>query len=132
MEQEHRITYKAGITRTPSDFLCQDGELAECINLVSDNEELKPIVQPAPFITNAKDQDGVTVIDIPDILYIHKFNNQDRYIFKRHGMSGSQPIVYMAWGTKSGTTLTQKSKLQVDGSDLLYDNGMSITSVGKT
>ena len=132
MEQEHRITYKAGITRTPSDFLCQDGELAECINLATDTEELKPIVQPAPFITNAKDQDGVTVIDIPDILYIHKFNNQDRYIFKRHGMSGSQPIVYMAWGTKSGTTLTQKSKLQVDGSDLLYDNGMSITSVGKT
>ena len=32
MEQEHRISYKAGITRTPSDFLCSDGELAECIN----------------------------------------------------------------------------------------------------
>ena len=43
MEQEHRITYKAGITRTPSDFLCKDGELAECINLTTDNEELKPM-----------------------------------------------------------------------------------------
>ena len=40
-DQEHRISYKAGITRTPSDFLCQDGELAECINLTTDNEELK-------------------------------------------------------------------------------------------
>ena len=46
MEQEHRLTYKAGITRTPSDFLCSDGELAECINLATDTEELKPMVQP--------------------------------------------------------------------------------------
>lgn len=44
MKQERRITYQAGITRTPSDFLCKDGELAECVNLVTDHEELKPMV----------------------------------------------------------------------------------------
>ena len=38
-KQERRISYKAGITRTPSDFLCQDGELAECINLTTDTED---------------------------------------------------------------------------------------------
>ena len=133
MEQEHRITYKAGITRTPSDFLCQDGELAECINLVTDNEELKPVVQPAPFITEALDQDGQTEIDIPDILYIHKFNDQERYIYKRYGMIGSQPVEFMAWGTVSRTTLTQIRPLEIDsGVVLLYDSSMKITSVGKT
>ena len=72
MEQEHRITYKAGITRTPSDFLCQDGELAECINLATDNEELKPVVQPVEKLqmpVNSK------------LLYVHRFNDEVRYIF---------------------------------------------------
>jgi hypothetical protein len=43
MKQEKRISYKAGITRRPSDFLCEDGELAECINLTTDGEELKVV-----------------------------------------------------------------------------------------
>ena len=47
MKTEHRIAYKAGITRTPSDFLCEDGELAECINLTTENEELKVMVPPS-------------------------------------------------------------------------------------
>ena len=76
MEQEHRISYKAGITRTPSDFLCGDGELAECINLTSDSEELKPVVQPAEFIndwaTGARGR--------AEIVYVHKVANRDNYI----------------------------------------------------
>ena len=76
MEQEHRISYKAGITRTPSDFLCSDGELAECINLTTDNEELKPIVQPAEFVNDwATGLSGKAVI-----VYVHKVANRDNYI----------------------------------------------------
>ena len=76
MEQEHRISYKAGITRTPSDVLCSDGELAECINLTTDNEELKPIVQPAEFVNDwATGLSGKAVI-----VYVHKVANRDNYI----------------------------------------------------
>ena len=46
MNSEKRLSYQAGITRSPSDFLCQDGELAECVNLTTDNEELKVVGDP--------------------------------------------------------------------------------------
>lgn len=68
--QEHRISYKAGITCSPSDFLCQNGELAECINLTTDHEELKTIVPPKLLFTVP----GVTVKSV------HKFNDQERFI----------------------------------------------------
>lgn len=74
MKEEKRITYQAGITRTPSDFLCKDGELAECINLTTDNQELKPIVQPALTI-----EIGVQYMQLA---YVHSHNNTTRYIMK--------------------------------------------------
>lgn len=115
MEQEHRITYKAGITRTPSDFLCQDGELAECINLATDNEELKPVVQPEEYITNSTHNLG-----IPTILYIHKFNNSERYIGY---LSNNQ----MVWAIKSNKTLINITNLNIS-----YDDTVKIESIGKT
>lgn len=81
-KQEKRISYQAGITRSPSDFLCQDGELAECINLTTDNEELKPMVQPA------QDMTGVA----GTLIFVHRYNNEKRYIIR----DGNQ----FKWGTK--------------------------------
>lgn len=131
MEQEHRITYKAGITRTPSDFLCQDGELAECINLTTDNEELKPMVQPAEYITSAQGLDG-NAMEVPSFLYIHKFNNKERYIgYSQSSIEGT--VVYpMIWGIKEGNVFKQKGTLGQSGGSLYYNNGLKITSVGKT
>ena len=68
---EHRIAYKAGITRTPSDFLCEDGELAECINLTTENEELKVVPQPESMFGGvAKDP----------LIYVHEGSNYKNYI----------------------------------------------------
>jgi len=114
MEQEHRITYKAGITRTPSDFLCKDGELAECINLTTDNEELKPMVQPAEYIT-VRNSEGT----LPTILYVHKYGKDTRYI----GHVSNQ----LYWGIKSGSTL-----INIVSLNTAYDDTVKITSVGKT
>lgn len=114
-EQEHRISYKAGITRTPSDFLCQDGELAECINLTTDNEELKPIVPPAEYVTNTTTSGGV-----PTILYVHKYNESERYI----GYNSSNQLV---WCTKGGTTFVSVASLNTP-----YDSSVKISSIGKT
>ena len=46
MKKEHFIAYKKGITRSPSDYACSDGELAACINLTVTNEEVRTIRQP--------------------------------------------------------------------------------------
>lgn len=130
MEQEHRITYKAGITRTPSDFLCQDGELAECINLATDNEELKPVVQPASYITSAENAGG-TSIEVPTLLYIHKFNKQERYICCREWNYLSQIVYPLCWCVKNNNTLVYQEDLD-DGGMIFYNNSINITSVGKT
>lgn len=73
---EKRINYHAGITRTPSDFLCEDGELAECINLTTDHEELKVTVNPKQ----------TTISDVQSgskLLFVHKLDNGvQNYIFE--------------------------------------------------
>lgn len=134
MKEEKRITYQAGITRTPSDFLCKDGELAECINLTTDNEELKPVVQPAEFINRAVSNPGAPVeieMDIPTILYIHNFNGESRYI-------GYSYDDLMLWGTvENGTFYLRGYFYKQDPENprpsfLHYVSGDKITSIGKT
>lgn len=126
MEQEHRITYKAGITRNPSDFLCGDGELAECINLATDSEELKPVVQPAVHIASAVDMGGVSM-KVPEIVYVHKFNDEDRYI--GHLTSGG--LRQLCWGTVEDSVYSLKEMFMPNNAALYYDPGMSFSSVGK-
>lgn len=41
------ISYGKGLTTSPSDLICSDGELAECVNLEVKNEELVPMEMPA-------------------------------------------------------------------------------------
>ena len=130
MEQEHRITYKAGITRTPSDFLCQDGELAECINLATDNEELKPVVQPASYITSAENTLG-DAMEVPIILCIHKFNDDERYIGYREMVQHGHTLYPLCWYTKDGTKLIYQADFQSNGS-IYYSSETNVTSVGKT
>lgn len=72
MKEEKRVSYQAGITRKPSDFLCQEGELAECINMTSDGEELK-VLQP------------LTVKCAPGkkLLFVHRLpGGQENYIYE--------------------------------------------------
>lgn len=118
MEQEHRITYKAGITRTPSDFLCADGELAECINLATDTEELKPMVQPVVNMTNDK---------LNEVHYIHNYNGLKRYIYiyVEDGPVSAKYHVY--WGENVAGTLTYQDELIEDS-----DPAPKISSIGKT
>lgn len=121
MEQEHRIAYKAGITRTPSDFLCSDGELAECINLTTDNEELKPVVQPAEYITSYS---GITGSNKPEFVYVHKVANQDNYI--GYIPDDSNKLCY---GTVNNKVYTNLDTFE----DFFWQPGTSkITSTGKT
>lgn len=130
-DQEHRISYKAGITRTPSDFLCQDGELAECINLTTDNEELKPIVMPAEYISAAYDENNVE-ISMPKFLYIHKYNDteDDRYIGVRTVTENNVEKMIVCWGVlyNNGTNIVYKEK----GKLMDYYSNTKVTSIGKT
>lgn len=116
MKQEKRISYRAGITRRPSDFLCGEGELAECINLTTDSEELKPIVQPEVYMRGL---DG-------RIVYVHRFNGETRYIYQTsRALAEGQYVYSLYWKTKDGNPNTILN-------DYYNKQDVQVTSIGKT
>lgn len=85
-DQEKRISYQAGITRSPSDFLCGEGELAECIGLTSDGEELK-VLTPLKVKVSAQNTGGRR------LLFVHKpWNGVENYIYE--GTYNSHKYLY--------------------------------------
>ena len=125
---EHRISYKAGITRRPSDFLCEDGELAECINLTTDNEELKVVSQPELFMTVS----GVAFI----LLYVHTVNGVAHFIgYERNGSE-----YRIRWGVRGNdralslhsgymTTVSNPDTLQITsiGNFIILSDGTTMS-----
>lgn len=122
MEQEHRITYNRGITRKPSDFLCGDGELAECINLTTDAEELKPVVQPVAKIQSNNLANK--------ILFIHKYDGEKRYITVswRNVPRGVRVNSELMWFTEQNGELVEGGYFEFWFNR--YDD-IKITSIGK-
>lgn len=133
-EKQQQLTFEKGITNVPSDALCSDNTLEESVGMVYDNGEHRVIQNPEPFITEAYDQgDIVKEIDIPTILYIHKYNDQERYIYRRTLVDEQEhTVVFLAWGKKNGAALKQIRPLRNDSGELMYDSKTNITSIGKT
>lgn len=65
MKEKVILSYSKGITHSPSDLLCSDGELEECVNLEVKDGELVPMEMPVelPFYVE-KDERLVLVHDL--------------------------------------------------------------------
>lgn len=72
---EQTDLYYNGITRTPSDHACKLGDLAECVNLISQNNEIEPISTP-PILLQC---DG-------ELLFIHKSSTYHNFIVNQNGV----------------------------------------------
>lgn len=70
MENSVNIQY-SGIRNQPSEFGCTDGELAEAVNLISENGELKAIVPPRIKASEKK-----------DFILVHRTSNNVMNIYK--------------------------------------------------
>lgn len=68
-EKQQQLTFDKGITNVPSDAICSDNALAECIGMVYEDGEHRVIQNPALFATGA-----------PKIVFVHMFNEQSRFI----------------------------------------------------
>lgn len=90
MKEQVLLSYKKGITRTPSDLLCEDGDLAECVNLEVRNEELVPMEMPVDM--------GVTLASGEELVHVHNIGQVGRknYIIK----SGDIIKAFYLKGTK--------------------------------
>lgn len=103
--QEKDITY-LGVSNRPNEFLSKEGELADCINLVSEGGELRPISHPKLLYTVPSDY---------QLLYVHKVNSVENHIFENNG------IIYYRDDTGDIKQITEITK-----------EIRTITSVGNT
>ncbi|MBR2291694.1 MAG: hypothetical protein IJ868_05205, partial [Prevotella sp.] len=119
-QKQQQLLFDKGITNVPSDVLCSDNTLAESVGMVYDNGEHRVIQRPVETITSWLDAQEQPSSISATLLYIHKYNDKERYI--AHKSDGS-----IIWGIKDGNTFRQKGDLT-----LSYSDGTSVTSVGKT
>lgn len=61
-----------GVTQSPSDHVCTDGDLATCLNLLPEDGVLKPIGQGIPT--------GETLSEGEEIIYVHKAVDENIYV----------------------------------------------------
>lgn len=65
MKEKVVISYSKGISHSPSDLLCGDGELEECVNLEVRNGEIAPMEMPVPI--GVKLNPGEVLVLVHDI-----------------------------------------------------------------
>lgn len=87
----------AGLTNSPSDYDCQDGELATCLNLINEDGALHPIQQPVvaePNITLPNDSCSIRYVHN----VTHENKNHSHYIVN---CTNSSPYSWY-WTEKGG------------------------------
>jgi len=112
-EKQQQLTFDKGITNVPSDALCSDNTLQECVGMVYDNGEHRPIQKPS---VKATDCEGV-------VMFIHNPNSStENYIYVEADND-------LAWGQRN-----TDGKIELMGT---LESGINkdetqITAIGKT
>ena len=82
-----------GLTHSPSDYDCQDGELATCLNLINEDGALHPIQQPI-IVESSK---NITIHKYSSIELVHKVTH-NHAIHSHYIIRSSDPQDRERWG----------------------------------
>lgn len=82
-----------GLTHSPSDYDCQDGELATCLNLINEDGALHPIQQPI-IVESSK---NITIHQYSSIELVHKVTH-NQAIHSHYIIRTSDPKDRERWG----------------------------------
>lgn len=82
-----------GLTHSPSDYDCQDGELATCLNLINEDGALHPIQQPI-IVESSK---NITIDQYSSIELVHKVTH-NQAIHSHYIIRTSDPQDRERWG----------------------------------
>lgn len=110
------LQYK-GYATEPSDYECPDGQLATSLNLINEDEQLKPVFKPQ------------TIREFPEgdeVIFVHKTTAFSHYIIKRAG----SPNVTLLWLNENEGTEVPATYNGIILSTL--KNVLRILSVGNT
>lgn len=93
--KQQQLTFDQGVTNVPSDAVCSDNTLEESLGLVYKNGEHQVIQDPVLFMSgmHAPMPDDDNKYDSYKLLYVHRQNDQERYIVQ----TDNGEIV---WGTR--------------------------------
>lgn len=116
-----QLTFEKGITNIPSDAVCSDNELEECMGLYHDGAEHRPIQNPVLFMENLAGE----------VIFVHKLAGETHYIYKT-------PLVYehmryhftLSWRLKDDATAHEIATLNIGSQDTYKD--IQVTAIGKT
>lgn len=99
MSERKLLSYGKGITRAPSDDLCEDGCLAECINLEVKDENLVTVERPVDT--------GINIGAGCKLLFVHNTTSGAKnYIYQN---AAGTSILYKEGGTGAGTKIMDAS-----------------------
>ncbi len=106
-----------GYTTAPSDYECQDGDLATCLNLVPDEGALIPVGTPGKVLELSSAAERVALI--------HSVPGQKNYILLRDGGGGKQSVF---WQKKDESTADTNDATQIGS----YESYRDIAIIGNT
>lgn len=92
MATKQDVIFK-GLTHSPSDYDCQDGELATCLNLINEDGALHPIQQPI-IVESSK---NITIDQYSSIELVHKVTH-NQAIHSHYIIRTSDPLDRERWG----------------------------------
>lgn len=115
-EKQQQLTFDKGMTNIPSDAICSDNELEECLNMYYADGEHHPIQSPVEFMN------GLT----GKVLFVHKLASGEHFIYRTPIADNDQTVYSLKWRTKNDAT----------EHDIVNDYGtekdVQITALGKT
>lgn len=101
----------SGYSAVPSDYECADGTLAASFNLICEDNQIKPIMQPVPVSLN--------LTETQTIVYIHETSSYKHYIILDNK--------FVKWIDSDNTNQPIKDIIDLSGLDIYQ-----ITSIGNT
>lgn len=108
----HNIQFK-GLRHSPSDITGQDGDLLECVNLIHDNGELKPVEMPERMSINGKLKNGLAVL-----VAVHNVTNGKKFVFALYD-NGNTTISYKEENSNSEMTINTISGEQIQWAETI-------------
>lgn len=115
-DNQQQLIFEKGITNIPSDALCSDNALEECVGMTYENGEHRVIQNPKVSISSANGK----------IIYIHKYDDKVRYI---HIVKIMDNIYYLRCSADGVNAVEMPHGI---GHTEYDDDKVTVTSVGKT
>ena len=118
----------AGYSTEPSDYECADGQLTTSLNLINEDNQLKPVFQPSE---RAELPDGYKIV------FIHKTSTFTHYIIQHYDESVTPHVYKLYWidEPSQGTSLVAADFIDTgDNRNLLraFNDIIEVNAIGNT